>query len=309
MNSFVALDVETANDDISSICSIGIAYFNNGSLSNQYYSLVNPHATFSSFNTHIHGISAEDVTDAPNFFYIFSKFVSEIKNIPVVTHTSFDIRAIKKASSTFNINYDPIYFFDSYLISRKIINNPHHRLIDLAKYYNIPNKKHHNAINDAVVCGKSIISMSKENNVTSIHDLCELAGYTELGYLSSNEYHKFSKYKYCESTSQSADYISADKIIELTNDVDSIKNKNIVFTGKLESMTRQEAKKIVAENEVFFQKGVNRTTNLLVVGSENKNVVGEDGKSAKIKKVENLKSEGFDIEIIDESDFLKIIQK
>jgi len=39
---FVALDVETANADLSSICQIGIATFRDGKLADSYVSLVDP---------------------------------------------------------------------------------------------------------------------------------------------------------------------------------------------------------------------------------------------------------------------------
>jgi len=40
--NFVAIDVETANSDMASICQIGIAKFENGILVEEWVSLVNP---------------------------------------------------------------------------------------------------------------------------------------------------------------------------------------------------------------------------------------------------------------------------
>jgi DNA polymerase-3 subunit epsilon len=45
-NHFIAIDVETANADISSICQIGIVEFQDGKIINQWETLVNPSARF-----------------------------------------------------------------------------------------------------------------------------------------------------------------------------------------------------------------------------------------------------------------------
>ena len=43
---FVAVDVETANPDLASICSIGAATFENGTLVSEWYTLVDPRDYF-----------------------------------------------------------------------------------------------------------------------------------------------------------------------------------------------------------------------------------------------------------------------
>ena len=55
--NFLAVDVETANADYSSICQIGIAKFVDGELIERWVSLINPETYFDPFNTSIHGIS------------------------------------------------------------------------------------------------------------------------------------------------------------------------------------------------------------------------------------------------------------
>jgi DNA polymerase-3 subunit epsilon len=52
---FVALDVETANADSSSICQIGLATFEDGCLVDEWSTLVNPEDYFDPFNVSIHG--------------------------------------------------------------------------------------------------------------------------------------------------------------------------------------------------------------------------------------------------------------
>ena len=55
---FVAIDVETANAKRASICSIGAAVFEDGQLSSEWYSLVDPKDHFNAINISIHGIDS-----------------------------------------------------------------------------------------------------------------------------------------------------------------------------------------------------------------------------------------------------------
>ena len=47
---YLALDVETANADYSSICQIGIAEFENGKVIDKWSSFINPESYFDPFN-------------------------------------------------------------------------------------------------------------------------------------------------------------------------------------------------------------------------------------------------------------------
>ncbi|WP_157078383.1 DUF1275 family protein [Sphingobium abikonense] len=58
---FVAVDVETACGRVSSICQIGIVGFRGGAIAFEYETLIDPKDDFSSFNTRIHGITADHV--------------------------------------------------------------------------------------------------------------------------------------------------------------------------------------------------------------------------------------------------------
>jgi DNA polymerase-3 subunit epsilon len=66
-SSFLALDVETANANISSICQSAVVRFEVGKAVNIWHSLVNPGEPFAALNVAIHGIDAGTVQDAPDF--------------------------------------------------------------------------------------------------------------------------------------------------------------------------------------------------------------------------------------------------
>src|SRR5205814_1000464 len=64
---FVAIDVETANANMASICQIGIAHFANGKLTNEWKTYVDPQDHFDGINVSIHGIDESTVAGAPTF--------------------------------------------------------------------------------------------------------------------------------------------------------------------------------------------------------------------------------------------------
>lgn len=79
------------------------------------------------------------------------------------------------------------------------------------------------------------------------------------------------------------------------------------FTGKLIKMTRAEAHKEVALVGGIPEKGVNKRTNILVVGEQDWHVVGKEGLSSKMKKAQQLLNSGQEIEILTEDDFIKLL--
>lgn len=95
---FVVLDVETANADMASICSIGAASYENGALAAEWYSLINPDDYFSSVNVAIHGIDEAAVSGAPTFMSASPTLAAMLQDAIVVTHTHFDRVAIHPPS-------------------------------------------------------------------------------------------------------------------------------------------------------------------------------------------------------------------
>lgn len=82
---------------------------------------------------------------------------------------------------------------------------------------------------------------------------------------------------------------------------------NVVFTGKLESMKRDEARTLVVKVGGNAPERLTAETDYLVVGVQDLKVVGEKGLSGKMKTAAKYKEKGFPIEIIDEHDFLEML--
>ncbi|MDE6234288.1 MAG: hypothetical protein K2M56_00875 [Muribaculaceae bacterium] len=82
---------------------------------------------------------------------------------------------------------------------------------------------------------------------------------------------------------------------------------SVVFTGKMEAMKRDDARAAVIRIGGFAPDRLTMETDYLVVGVQDLRVVGEKGLSGKMKTAAKYKEKGCNIEIIDEQDFLEML--
>ena len=92
MNTFAALDFETANQCRSSVCSIGLVFVENNKIVDTYYQLIKPCPNYyASICTQVHGLSQKDTEKAPLFPEVWAEILPKIKDLPLVAHnSSFD---------------------------------------------------------------------------------------------------------------------------------------------------------------------------------------------------------------------------
>jgi DNA polymerase-3 subunit epsilon len=64
---YIAFDVETPNRYNNRMSAIGISVVEDGQITDEFYSLVDPEQPFDWFNTQLTGISEASVADAPTF--------------------------------------------------------------------------------------------------------------------------------------------------------------------------------------------------------------------------------------------------
>lgn len=90
MESFTAIDFETAQGSRTSICQVGLVRVENGIITKEINLLVQPPDNYywSRF-TAIHGISGKDTLNAPTFDQIWCQIVAYIENQNVVVHNGF----------------------------------------------------------------------------------------------------------------------------------------------------------------------------------------------------------------------------
>lgn len=149
--NFVFVDVETANHANDRICAIGMIIVSNGETTG-YYSLINPQ-TYITF-TYIHGITNEDVRDAPTLEEFWHVMAPKIpKHFVFAAHNyRFDLTVMKKDLGRFGIGFCPDEVLDTMWVARDIL---YHfrtergdlRLNTLSEALGV-NLYHHNAASD-----------------------------------------------------------------------------------------------------------------------------------------------------------------
>lgn len=73
MTDFAAIDFETANNERTSVCSVGIVIVRHGAITDSFYSLIQPEPNYYSyFCSRVHGLSHAD-TDDDRFSPMYGK--------------------------------------------------------------------------------------------------------------------------------------------------------------------------------------------------------------------------------------------
>lgn len=280
--NFVAIDVETANSDMASICSIGAARFENDKVTSEWYSLVDPQDYFDDLNVSIHGIDEDTVRGAPTYAEIFQILDEFLSGAVVVTHTHFDRVAIHQASSRWAVAKPSCTWLDSARVARRTW------VACASSGYGLANVcsligyqfRHHHALEDAKAAGYiMLVAMQK-------------TGLDIDGWLHRVEQPIFG----AEHNSTERD----------GNPDGPLFGEVIVFTGAL-VITRREAADLAARIGCEVDSGVTKKTTLLVVGDLDIQRLAGHQKSAKHRKAEELIADGRPIRILRESDFQQLV--
>lgn len=166
-NRYVALDFEVMDTWRAAVCSVGCAVFENGKLVETFYSLVRPPSKNENYYcVKTHGLTYEDVKDAPAFDVVWEKVDRLIGNSPVVAHNAaFEKSCIDACSEEFGTKNDYVYI-DTLKMSRRLLTeSKKHTLIEACGRVGIRIKRYHNALDDAIACGKLFSELSCLDNI------------------------------------------------------------------------------------------------------------------------------------------------
>jgi len=277
--NFVALDVETANADLSSICQIGIATFLDGRLHSTWKSLINPEDKFDPINVCIHGIHKETVQDAPTWVAVFPTVDSLLHDHVVVSHTAFDHTAVTRACERVHITSCACQWLDSARIVRRawpIFAHSGYGLSHIADYLGIQFQPH-DALEDARCAGEILLraiadtGLEPEQWLTRVKQPIHLTAYR------------------CDGNPDGPLY-----------------GEVLVFTGTL-SMPRREATNAASLAGCRVDSRVTRDTTLLVVGDQDVRKLAGYDRSAKHRKATELIKQRQHIRILSEGDFRRIV--
>ena len=155
MRDFAAIDFETANEQPSSVCSVGVVIVRNGEIVDSFYSLIHPEPEYYQwFCQRVHGLEPEDTEDAPVFPYVWEKIEPLIEGLPLVAHNSrFDEGCLKAVFRVYQMDYPDYDFFDTLCASRRCFPDlENHQLHTVAAQCGYQLENHHHSLADAEAC-------------------------------------------------------------------------------------------------------------------------------------------------------------
>ncbi len=280
---FIALDVETANDDPASICQIGLAFVRPDNSITTWATYVDPDDEFSPSNIGIHGIDGDTIVDAgaPFFERALAHIAPALNSHTVFQHSDFDRRCIVAACYACDIDAPVIRWADSVRIAQRawpeLKGNGGHGLASLRDHLGL-SFRHHDGEEDARACAE-IVLRAEHVTGSAFDELIKPAR---------------KKHNYAAPITRDA------------NPSGSLVGQIAVFTGAL-SMSREEAANIAAANGITVAANVTKKTTILIVGDQDLTVLAGHSKSSKHRKAEEYIAGGQEIKIVGETEFLGLV--
>lgn len=280
---FVAVDVETANADLASICQVGIAVFQDGVHVDSWSSFIDPDDYFDGFNVSIHGITQDSVRGAPKWPSVQAKLRELLSGSIVACHTPFDRAATTLACERHQLEPIACRWLDTARVVRRAwpekFGAKGYGLREVAKFLGV-DFKHHDALEDARAAGEVLCRASAHAGL-SIED-------------------------WIDRVQRPID-LATDKPITRDGSAEGPLFGNVaVFTGAL-AIPRREAADLAAKAGCDVGSSVTKKTTLLIVGDQDISKLGGKTKSSKHLKAEELIAQGHQIRVLRESDFQSIV--
>lgn len=167
---FVALDVETANNDRGSICQIGVACVRHDNTIVSWKTYVDPQIQEWRF-TGLHGISAQTVAGAPVFAEVIAVLRGALQGLTVYQHSSFDCGSINAACQQIGLSPPAWNWRDSVQIARKawpeLQGNGGHGLANLESVLSL-SFDHHDAGEDARAAAQVVLLAEQAGRALAI---------------------------------------------------------------------------------------------------------------------------------------------
>lgn len=249
---YYTIDFETANENLSSACSIGIVGVVNNKKVYQKHILINPLQPFNPHNVDIHHITYEDVCNERSFDQIWDEIKDVFNNTIVFAHNSlFDFKVLESLLDRYKIKKPHFKFGCTVKLARKLWPNGeviNHRLNTLSSYLGVSHN-HHDALSDASICVDIInrgLKMTGKDTVMELYNSVDLI----FGNFDDNFYNTYSF----------SPVLASYKIYN-----EDLINKVISYTGKHPILKKKDLDKLLYINGAFPTKTISNKADVLVL--------------------------------------------
>lgn len=277
-DSFTAIDFETMTAERTSACAIGLAKVINGNITQRFYSLINPIPDDREHdNSSVHGITRQMVADAPTFRELWPMIDKIVGHDILVAHNAeFDHSVWCAQLESYRCAMPEAYrFICTYQLTGLSLDKA-------CAMHGIDMGHHHDALDDAIACAKVFLAANGHVNANTFKgNLDDVFGQLR------------------------AKKIDRDILDPL--DDEQISNWNTPFFHARTVITgvfgrypnRNDLARMLRELGADINTAISKKTDIVVIG---------DGAGpAKIKKIQDLRDQGYDIRIIYEPELIEIL--
>ena len=155
---YVVFDVETPNAANDRMSAIGISVVEDGQITQELFSYVDPETHFDPFNVQLTGIDEEVVRGKPTFPELWKKIEPIMSDGILVAHNAvFDLGVLKRCLKDYGIAWKPsVKYACTVKIGRKLLPDMKHNLNVMCGYYGIA-LDHHKADSDSHACAMILL--------------------------------------------------------------------------------------------------------------------------------------------------------
>lgn len=293
--NFTAIDFETANEKRNSPCSLGIVVVRNGVIVQENYFLIKPkELRFTEINYRIHGLTEVDVENELEFDKFWERNSDLFQNKIILAHNAeFDIDVLRQTLAAYNLPFPLLKFLCTQKLAQEAFTDlKNYRLSDVAEYIKFE-LNHHNSLSDARAA--AAIGIRTIPVINKIQYSFEEEGLT---------HHIAKKVSADKKNSFGFNGKHIDKNLlkpnlENANPNNPFYNRKVVFTGDLKSISRSDAAGKIQLLGADINVSISKQTQIVIIGQK--------AGPVKLRKIEELNASGCEIKVINEEEFLKII--
>ena len=305
LTTFVLLHTECLNKDINSVCHVILVPVVDGIRQETIEYILNPLAEYEMVTS---GISWSVIKEAPLFADKWQEILETLIRYPVIVSSSegYSARALFGTLDRLGLVFPPMPYVNAKAICRRTLKQLSYSLDYLSYEYFDDSILDTETLEIAQRWADLAIIGLKESSASDINEFADAAK-IKIGYISPLGFMP-SRCRYTDKRSKkSKNEIDLSKIDINADPENPFCEMNVVFTGKMEVMTRVEAGSALLSHGGLEPDRLTMDTDFLVVGKQDLRVVGEKGLSGKMKKAAEYKEKGCEIEIITEPEFIEML--
>lgn len=299
--NFVLIKTECCNTDMDSPCRIILQPVDGGELSAPAEFFINPEDAEFCFT--ISGLDHAFLKEQPTLDESWSEMAKVICRYPVLVSAAdgYDTNVLFNALANHAIDFAPITYITAKNICRRGIDSPIYNLDWLAMKILGSEVEEADIPGMAAAWAKLVCIATQDAAEEDLIGFCQHNRIVP-GTISPEgirKSHTIAKKKSIPTPGAGVEVFP--------DESNPFCGAAVVFTGKLETLTRQEAQTMVVRIGGIAQDRITKDTDFLIVGEQDIRVVGIDGLSGKMKKANEMREKGIPIEILSEKDFLEIM--